>query len=80
MYHVMAPCSCGVDGDCLIAGSGNNLDNFYQNVRGLRTKSVESYNIVCSVDFRIICLMETWINEFFSGHFFFMFFRNVYST
>jgi hypothetical protein len=44
-------------------GSGYYLDIFYQNVRGLRTKSIEIFNNVCSYDFKIICLTETWLNE-----------------
>jgi hypothetical protein len=44
-------------------GSGYYIDIFYQNVRGLRTKSTEIFNNVCSYDFKIICLTETWLNE-----------------
>jgi hypothetical protein len=51
-----------VDKDTSNVGSGNYLDIFYQNVRGLRTKSVESFNNVCSFDFKIVCLTETWLN------------------
>jgi hypothetical protein len=54
----------------LHVGSGN-LEIFYQNVRGLRTKSTEIFNIVCSLDYEIICLTETWPNESFSTHAFF---------
>lgn len=55
----------------LHTGSGNPLDIFYQNVRGLRTKSVEIFDNVCSSDFKIICLTETWLNESFSNSNFF---------
>jgi hypothetical protein len=44
-------------------GSGYYIDIFYQNVRGLRTKSTEIFNNVCSYDLKIICLTETWLNE-----------------
>jgi hypothetical protein len=39
-------------------GRGNYLDIFYQNFRGLRAKSVDNSNIACSLDFKIVCLME----------------------
>ncbi|PNF38084.1 hypothetical protein B7P43_G16078 [Cryptotermes secundus] len=48
-------------------GSGSCIYIFYQNVRGLRTKSVEICNNVCSFDFRVICLTETWLNDSFSS-------------
>jgi hypothetical protein len=44
-------------------GSGYYIDIFYQNVRGLGTKSTEIFNNVCSYDFKIICITETWLNE-----------------
>jgi hypothetical protein len=37
----------------------------YQNVRGLRTKQTELFDNVCSMDFQIICLTETWLNDVF---------------
>jgi hypothetical protein len=40
-------------------GSGHYLDTFYQNDRGLKTKSIKICNNVCSYDFKIICLTET---------------------
>jgi hypothetical protein len=46
--------------------NGNHLDIFYQNFRGLRTKSVDTFNNACSLEFNIVCLMETWLNESFS--------------
>ncbi|PNF19791.1 hypothetical protein B7P43_G14658 [Cryptotermes secundus] len=54
----------------LRVGNGN-LEIFYQNVRGLRTKSTEIFNTVCSFDYEIICLTETWLNESFSTQDFF---------
>jgi hypothetical protein len=41
---------------------------FYQNVRGLRTKSSGIYDNVCSADFKITCLTETWLSESFINH------------
>ncbi|PNF31813.1 hypothetical protein B7P43_G09329, partial [Cryptotermes secundus] len=43
--------------------SASCLGIYYQNVRGLRTKYVEFYDNVCSTDFDIICLTETWLND-----------------
>jgi hypothetical protein len=53
-------------------GSGNDLEIFYKNVRGLRTKSVDIFNNVCSLDYKIKCLTETWPNESFSNQIFSM--------
>jgi hypothetical protein len=52
-------------------GSCNYLDIFYQNVQSLRTKSVDIFNNVCSLDFKIVCLTESWQNELFSSQHFF---------
>jgi hypothetical protein len=51
--------------------SGNYFDIFYQNVRDLRAKSIEIFNNVCSLNFKIVCLTEMWVNESFSSQFFF---------
>jgi hypothetical protein len=53
-------------------GGGNYLEIIYRNVRGLRTKSAEIFNSVCSLDYKIICLTETWLNKSFSTHSFFL--------
>ena len=37
---------------------------YYQNVRGLRTKTTEFYLAVLSDDSDFYCLTETWLNEF----------------
>jgi hypothetical protein len=42
---------------------GNCFDIYYQNIRGLRTKQLELYENVCSTDYNIICLTETWLND-----------------
>lgn len=36
---------------------------YYQNVRGLRTKSAEIYSSAHTVDYDIIVLTETWLNQ-----------------
>jgi hypothetical protein len=41
----------------------NCFDIYYQNVRGLRTKQPELFENVCSTDYSIICLTETWLND-----------------
>jgi hypothetical protein len=64
----MAAQSPAVDINKSNISSGCYLDISYQNVKGLRTKSVENFNNVCSFNFEIICLMETWLNEFFFSH------------
>jgi hypothetical protein len=56
--------------DRLQMGSSNCLQIFYQNARGLRTKSVKIFN-VSSLDYKIICLTETWLSASFSTHKFF---------
>lgn len=39
-----------------------NLKFYYQNVRGLRTKTVDIYNNVVCNNFDVIVLTETWLN------------------
>ena len=48
-----------------------NLEIYYQNVRGLRTKLNEFYSNVCSNNFNMICLTETWLNTSISDSFLF---------
>jgi hypothetical protein len=67
---MMAASPATTNSDRLYVGSGN-LGIFYQNVHGLRTKSTEIFNNVCSFDYKIICLTEMWLNESFSTHNFF---------
>ena len=40
-----------------------NISVYYQNVRGLRSKTNDLYNAVCSVDFDILALTETWLSS-----------------
>lgn len=40
-----------------------NFKVFYQNVRGLKTKSVDFMRSVISNDYDVIVLTETWLNE-----------------
>jgi hypothetical protein len=47
---------------------GKSFDIYYQNVRGLRTKQLELYDDVCSADYNIICLTETWLNDLCYDH------------
>jgi hypothetical protein len=44
-------------------GSGNYLDFFNENVSCLRSKFIEIINNMCSLDFKIMRLMETWLNQ-----------------
>jgi hypothetical protein len=53
----------------------NSLDIYYQNLKGLRTKQLEVYDNVWSMNHNIICLTETWLfdmcydrNLFPDGH------------
>ncbi|CAF4761876.1 unnamed protein product [Pieris macdunnoughi] len=39
------------------------LNIFYQNVRGLRTKTSTFYRNVCVNNYDIICITETWLLE-----------------
>jgi hypothetical protein len=45
-----------------------DFDIYYQNVRGLRTKQVELFDNVWSMDHKIICLTETWLNDMCYDH------------
>lgn len=36
---------------------------FYQNVRGLRTKTIEIYNAISSSEYDVIALTETWLDS-----------------
>ena len=36
---------------------------YYQNVRGLRTKTVQFYNDVIINDYEVIIITETWLSE-----------------
>jgi len=40
-----------------------NIDIFYQNVRGLRTRLLDLYTSVSSSSYDIIILTETWLNS-----------------
>lgn len=40
----------------------NNLNIYYQNVRGLKTKTHNFYRNVCCTNYDIIALTETWLN------------------
>lgn len=57
---------------CLyLAGAVDGLKIYYQNVRGLRTKSHSFLSNIINSDYDVICLTETWLNsDFFSGEFF----------
>jgi hypothetical protein len=46
--------------------SQGTFEIFYHNVRCLRTKQIEVFDNVCSMDCQIICLTETWLNDRFS--------------
>lgn len=49
----------------------NSLSIYYQNVRGLRTKSHELLSNVLHNDYDIICLTESWLNDsFYSSEYF----------
>jgi exonuclease III len=50
------------------ANFSDSLGIYYQNVRGLRTKQLEFYDNVCSSNFDIICLSETWLNDLCYDH------------
>lgn len=49
----------------------NNLTIYYQNVRGLRTKSQKFLSQVAQSDYSIICLTESWLtSDFYDGEYF----------
>lgn len=39
------------------------MNIYYQNVRGLRTKTSDFYANLCVENYDIVCLTETWLNE-----------------
>lgn len=41
----------------------NGIKLYYQNVRGLRTKTIEFYKNICSSSYDIIVLTETWLMD-----------------
>jgi hypothetical protein len=41
----------------------NSLNIYYQNVRGIRTKTLDLYNSILSNNFDIILLSETWLDD-----------------
>jgi hypothetical protein len=47
---------------------GTRLHIYYQNVRSLRTKQFELSSNVCSTDYNILCLTETWLNDVCYDH------------
>lgn len=49
----------------------DGISIFYQNVRGMKTKSHEILMSILSSDYDIICLTETWLDDsFFSSEYF----------
>lgn len=51
--------------------ANDTLSIYYQNVRGLRTKSNEFLAAVLGCNYDIICITETWLNEnFYSNEYF----------
>lgn len=44
------------------------LKIYYQNVRGLRTKTHNFYNQICCNDYDIVILVETWLNNNILSH------------
>jgi hypothetical protein len=63
MYQVMAASPFAVVRNRSNVGSGYYLDIFYQNVHGLRTKSIETFNNVCSFLLLLINVLKfyTWL-------------------
>lgn len=49
----------------------NSLNVYYQNTRGLRSKTVDFFNAISMIDFKVIALTETWLNDsVFNGELF----------
>ena len=49
----------------------NDLSIYYQNVRGLRTKSHEFLSGILNCNYDIVCITETWLNDgFYNNEFF----------
>lgn len=49
----------------------DSLNIYYQNCRGLRTKSTEFYSNCIGCDYDVICLTETWLTESFNSYSYF---------
>jgi hypothetical protein len=47
---------------------GNCFDVYYKNVRSLTAEQLELCENVCSTDYNIICLTETWLNDLCYDH------------
>lgn len=43
--------------------SNNNLEIYYQNVRWLRSKTIEFYRNLCTNSYDLIILTENWLND-----------------
>lgn len=47
------------------------LNVYYQNCRGLRTKQAEFVNNLIGSDYDVVCLTETWLSDdFYSSNYF----------
>ena len=44
------------------------LETFYRNIRSVSTKQTELFDNICYVDFQIICLNETCLNDICYHH------------
>jgi hypothetical protein len=62
---VVAVSPFDIDRDSLNMDSDNYLDISRQDFRGLTAKSVEVFSNVCSFNFIIICITETWLHKSF---------------
>ncbi|CAH0716391.1 unnamed protein product, partial [Brenthis ino] len=51
-----------------ISGFYTMLDIYYQNVRGLRTKTNDVFKNILNSDYKIIALTETWLNSTISSN------------
>lgn len=49
----------------------NLISIYYQNVRGLRTKSHEFLSNILDCDYDVVCVTESWLNDgFYSSEYF----------
>jgi hypothetical protein len=48
--------------------TGTCIDIYHQNVRGLRTEQFSLYGNICFMNYHIICLPETRLNDFCFDH------------
>ena len=48
---------------CVNTETGTAVETLYWNIRTVSNKQTELFDNVCYVEFQIVCLIETWLNN-----------------